>query len=1639
MDDSDLDFADLCSKLLKRVRKKERGESGDERGIEASQNRTQNVYPTQSKDSTKRRKPKQDAESSSRKQLDCQSVSASQFNRPVREEGTGQQCVTVERAPSVAVPQTPSSQASVESAATVPGLVASQNADVNLRVKDKVVLRMQQFRWVSPQKMTHMDNDQPRRTALVAEDTIPRSTVPHAGDPLQGPLGDEALALRLQEELDREEKGPQEMVDLEQGGLFFCQICQRDLSALSPLRRTQHINRCLDESEGSGPAAPAPPAVPECPICGKMFKHQKSRASHMKRCSAEMGVSSAVLLQALQRQAAETASDSAANQPPPAGGSKRKGSLDPPRPPKKRQRKKAAPLDEDTMVALALSRSMVEQEREREKEREALITAPAEDSVRPGLQWRADAGKRRGKKKGHPPAPPPILLVQDSAEALRRLQDRVASLLLRARPPTPPTPPRPASRLPGWTGAAPLWQKSALRDEELGLEAEFYTPALCPPVQPWAVTEEMQTVAPPAQAQVLPPAGPPLPEPSTPCPPSPSTPGLGSQTFGDLMDLAEEGLTLSQWGYAPKADHAPDSAPKLTPGPREDRDVGAGDLRLSGFLPERRRSAAAAENTGALFRLTADLSSMVNNPQLSDVQLQVDSGEVFFAHSFMLYARCPLLVQMVHDSGFGVEEEGMPSARRVLLGDLPPEAVHVLLQYLYCARCPLTPVLVPHLMELALRLDLRELEQVCQGFTGGAAVEPWVESREQEQRDEEEEEEECVEQKFLELLRSMWEEEEEAEEGGGGGDGEGEEVEGGGEGRVDEEELLEIYQFAATQRRCREEEEEEKGNVGTETEEEVEHREKTEDGFSPVQTASHHHSNCLTIIPSEPGPLDWLSTDHMTQEGSEAKQAAPIADHHSGTEGAGLDRTSQPSPGRGSNTSLERSYDRLFSETWGDYAGPSQQNVQSSRSQGALIDLSISPLPDLSGSSLPIAGVSPEPATGQSCSPHTPTGQALKQKSLGCSQISPMQQEGPGCSQISPTQREPELIVLSDSGEESYTPGPPSPPPRPLSPSPRPPQAPAGDFGRGGGSPEDSCAEMSWLVPGTPDPPARTTRVSSTQIHCTLRRTRLFATLTHSSSSSSASSASLRTGAAPVSVRLAESRESAVPRARPPTPSTAPQSDPAHDLSSPAPTSAAPPTSSRQSRPPSFALAHPKRPILDGMPSRAFPYPASSTPLPPQTPSSVTLPPREERHLESMGISARSSTGGSPPLRLCLSDSSPSSPRKRASPEGGRFSAREDERGEEGVEGGAEEEEAFPAHMEDPPMAFDESWGLDGGGGRDLRFSLRLDSSTGASQSRQGSGETTPPAPPPPPSPGNHAQPYTSLLDSKIWDDWEAEGEDEDEEGDRASLPLSQRVQPMAVGQRVRQLKTPVASRRNARAPLVPITPMPGYSDMDTPELKNKLNRFGVRPLPKRQMVLKLKEIHQYTHQLLSSGSEEDGPAPDPIPSSVSTAFKQPERPAPVGAWSKYSTHKQVGPEQEGEGLSASQGSTASSTAASEDSERSNPELCSLSDSDGSDSEGVTASQAGARGAERLQAVRSFILSDPELYGQVLRYEPLVLSQLQARLKARGIRLAAAKLLDFLDSQCITFTTAKPAKPGPPRGRGRGRGRRRGRPAKASD
>lgn len=58
----------------------------------------------------------------------------------------------------------------------------------------------------------------------------------------------------------------------------------------------------------------------------------------------------------------------------------------------------------------------------------------------------------------------------------------------------------------------------------------------------------------------------------------------------------------------------------------------------------------------------------------------------------------------MHESGFGVQEDGMPAAQRVLLTDVPGQAVLALLRYLYTAQCSVTASLRPHVLELASRL-----------------------------------------------------------------------------------------------------------------------------------------------------------------------------------------------------------------------------------------------------------------------------------------------------------------------------------------------------------------------------------------------------------------------------------------------------------------------------------------------------------------------------------------------------------------------------------------------------------------------------------------------------------------------------------------------------------------------------------------------------------------------------------------------------------------------------------------------------------------------------------------------------------------------------------------------------------------------
>ncbi|XP_039550871.1 structure-specific endonuclease subunit SLX4 isoform X2 [Pimephales promelas] len=1674
MDDSDQDFTDLCSRLLKRVRRKGAGESGDEKRSAAKDEEPSS--PSSRRNPPKRRKKTKDAaktEIKSNINKTQQAVVSADASQPVPDvSGTG-------------------------------------------KVKDAVIRRMQQFKRASPERLLHAEANQP--TATESEGNCPTT----AGIQHTDVSGDEALALQLQLEMDREARAAG---NVEEAGLFFCQLCQKDLSSMSPPLRTQHINRCLDASESSTSSAShhshPRPRVPECPICGKSFKSEKSRSVHLKRCSTDMGVKPNDLLQALRRQAAETVSHNSSDQSQQVGSTTRRDGV----PVKKRTRKKAQKLDEDTIMALALSRSLLEQEMEKEqemlKEREILAqlsNPPA--TAAPVLQWRPGAGKGRGKRrKGASPVHPPLLLIQDPQTALNRRQERVSSLLLRPRPPSPPTPTLSPSTLP-LHPHAPLWDKSALHGGGPESVSEFYTSELSNFIQPWVAPEREKVKS----LEVTPVKKPPavtteadlFQEKSSDQSPAqhrttcPLTACLGTpdtQALQDLMELAEEGMTLTQY---------------TATGDKPDKDDATNELTSSGFVQETNDNKTPKTASMYVSKLSSDLSSMVNNPQLSDVQLQVDSGDVFFTHSFMLYTRCPLLANMVHDSGFGVQEEGMPVAQRVLLGDVFGEAVLALLQYLYTAHCPLTHTLLPHVQELAVRFGLVELQQQCEEYSGSVETNPRGESKmfpahEPESHRRDQEDQNLAESNFLELLQSMWqhedsEEEDDFKETGGEEGDTGEERERGDgekEDQVDEEELDEIYEFAATQRKMETatdtEEEEVHANASLENEKKDEGIDKNETESLLEKSAGSCHSDKQGVDGTE-AAMVTSPTETLKKPSPETERVGLIPEFDNGTNENG-----DP------DASLDKSYDRLFSQSIGEYMEPSltpaacsqQKHYKSSSilqkntpapfrpsSVREVIDLSISP-PLSSGvsgeTSFPMPGVSPDPHKGED--------KVDKGKSPLSKDNSSCQRKEHPPSPPKSHSKEVELIVLSDDSSEDVDGdnaasnkcglSPLSPFKSPSEPSTsyackvkltensfkesgsqghagkpvnaskqvttdaeaksdRPEDCSPGDANE---SVFDGSAEVSWLIPATP---VASTRCSSTQTCVSMRRTQLFPKSCSASSSSSSSSVldSLKpTGFVSLSSNCV--KEVPVPLSK------LFKSDQTRSKESLSTDTDRSPGYQRPLRllglsqiPSTRASDDSHTGTIMGRQTEGVPQPSSSTPLhsdsirrqiPFGSPMvgdcegkvglvSLQLSSPSPSKTPEKKLSSSLRHGCSSPSPNSLSDNHPEGLREDEGIEqmevgeehpnqsveevvdiAGKSFCDKDEFGKRvGEEHPNQSVEVVEiagnsfCDMGEPPIAFDDSWGLDGGvASQKPHFSLRLDSSEGtvSPPSLEGKGQktglhaTSPLAsgaynktPDPSPGPFNH-----SLPDPDMWDDWE----------ENAPLPLSQRLAAPSA-KRVAELKTPVACRERNKGPLVPITPMPGYSDMDTPELKNKLNRFGVRPLPKKQMVLKLKEIHQYTHQLLSSDSEEETSGPQRPPKacnaqSVPLSFKQPTAPPAVSPM-------KLRPSEDDELLSASQNSNTSSTA---ESERSNPELC-VSGDDDSDSEGITASQAVVREKDKLLAVRQFILSDPKLYGRVLQYQPLSLAELRSSLKAAGIRLGAAKLLDFLDSQCITFSTAK--------------------------
>ncbi|XP_059718214.1 structure-specific endonuclease subunit SLX4 isoform X2 [Haemorhous mexicanus] len=1676
--------------------------------------------------------------------------------------------------------------------ATPPGLCSSPTPKV--RVAELVVERMQQFKRVAPEQLKHSsDGSVPKAAASWDFPARSQEQKPPEDDTQHLPSveHDSALALALQQEFKEER-----LASLEDAGLFFCQICQKDLTAMNSLWREQHVNRCLDEMEEAQVSSCSKPLVPECPICGKQFQTPQSRVSHLKRCAVEMDVPPNLLLQAVHLQVA-TLGDAAlqcpSNQPSRA---KRKGSSNEDLR-KTQKRAKMEPKDEDLQVAMAMSRSLLEQEKQEQAKSVTNVKAVAAFPIK----WKPGSEKKR-RRKGTS-APPPLLL-QDPEKVHKRIQERIA-MMLTEEVEFPPTPQLPISRiLEDESGKAAwlmplckaskcfLWNISALTgpcDPE-----SFYTAALSPPIVPWKPVqnkpENLQPSVGSHQPKVSQQTQPDLSSQEPTCTkvggqtsdeskPGPEgdgqllSPSQDIQTLQDLVDLAREGLTLTQWSLDTGHVQAAEQPEELT----------SSDPPLSGFVSPSKKKSLLRSSTkrSSLGLLAQDFGAMVNNPHLSDVQFQVDSGEVLYAHLFVLYARCPAAAQAVHSEGLLVEEDGAAPTRRALLSDVSAQAVAAFLRYLYAADTSFPAGLRPQLQALAARFGVRELMAECESSTEESQVSSGVDSEDDliSVRDDEDCEDRA--ENFQDLLKSVWVGEDEEEVAMLSPECQKED-----DSEVGEQELEEIYEFAATQRKmaqgerevsegtdcsiCSDTEAVQGTNQQTE-QEEVKRPESASvsnslkdlrDGNGverskrdlSAQEKMQNINRCkrtndpqTSTVPHHTEPQKWEGTSRGANEGGALGGCEDVKDSRSPQVSHDkADQCEKQFPGFQGDADINDSYEHLFSASQGYHCEPSpvkevtkesgkspskkhvgpNDSLVFSKSQKVCSPCNNgfcrSPAPQPNVSLFPALGSSPASpkSEGKFAREHVVTPkQNKKEKSFPSCEIHSQKAKELGAASKNEITVSPAELPHSESNKHTHVPV--------LSPPGRTQDAAAQgieegyvivlssdddemELQQGKKLPESDSALKEMEVPGhlkctgmeqgpeipkpdrnssVPETEQRSAQVScgNTDTLCVRGDVKVFPEFPLSRQTGACTEIKQSPNLSPgkrLSNEMSPGTDSSwlVPgtpvlsRSRSFSTQTLVTSinslkGPGSKLS----TKNLAAGNSNHEMAGNLIKAHettlsdkhlPVENLASGRspPSSPAAESFSKNPLPVFPVDPVLLSPgHTKREGKCANISAL-------PTLVPPCQEQPLEDKINVS-----VVELED----------SDREVSLPSLgssvllCEEPPLPVDDCWHAgylspargdshDSSQVSHAKTSMASSPSPGSWQEQgespvqvQGIQGSTPLQGSPagrrttlhcpeksPIEPCSSVGSRASYLDSKIWDDWNGE-EKEDELPE--ILPLSQRLAAAAGACQTDPVKTPEPScQENNRSPSTPVTPMPAYSIMETPQLKKELSRFGVRALPKRQMVLKLKEIFQYTHQDGDSDFEDEISYSQPLPQksprqpkagrAARAVGKRKQRVKADGAShgtgcaapkdrTKVTHHPGGAKEQErpsvslaadGEELPASQESARSSVDGSDISFGSQSsfvngfETCAFTSEE--EEEEFPASQAAAREEEKLEAVRCYIRSNTALYNRILFYEPIELADLHAELKQNGIKISKAKLLDFLDSQCITSTMARARK-----------------------
>uniref|UniRef100_A0A224Z068 Structure-specific endonuclease subunit SLX4 n=1 Tax=Rhipicephalus zambeziensis TaxID=60191 RepID=A0A224Z068_9ACAR len=198
---------------------------------------------------------------------------------------------------------------------------------------------------------------------------------------------------------------------------------------------------------------------------------------------------------------------------------------------------------------------------------------------------------------------------------------------------------------------------------------------------------------------------------------------------------------------------------------------------------------------------------------------------------------------------------------------------------------------------------------------------------------------------------------------------------------------------------------------------------------------------------------------------------------------------------------------------------------------------------------------------------------------------------------------------------------------------------------------------------------------------------------------------------------------------------------------------------------------------------------------------------------------------------------------------------------------------------------------------------------------------------------------------------------------------------------------TPVSLPRYLGAPshaYTPVTPLPDYGAMQTPELRDQLQQYGVRRLPRKQAVNVLNHIYDETHPLVPE-------------TPVRITF--PRRGMNAGSDRDYRSGPML--------TSGRPEPFSGSSSANEE-----PSHYSVS----SRSSGEDGSCSDTSDTDIKEQLRRFFERNTELSESILMYEPIDFQKLRLNLKQANIRISSKSLINYLDEQCITFTMPRSEK-----------------------